>query len=426
MSRTWRALQALCATLLLSWTAVEATEPNNSTPRAFTMRFSLKGAALISQAPNAPMLYPERNAATSFWRLRFEPELRLFPAGPDVAIVAAYEQRLRVSSASTELSAGILPSEAPAPYRLSPLDWQLARSQGSSWRHEIDRFSAVARLSRVTVTLGRQAIGWGRGVLFGAVDLFSPFAPFEADREWRRGVDAVRADIKLKDRVSLDLVGAFGESSRASTFAARLRGYAGKADLEIVAGRRARDLFAGVTSSAAVGDAELHAEVAAFRTPDGIPSVDDVERTQVAWKAVAGASYRFGLGNGLMVFGEYHYSGFGVKDAGQILPLAKDPEFRDRYARGDTQILGRHAVAILATYEASPELTLSATWLHNPQDGSGLAAPSATLTMGDRLSILLTAYVPYGARPTGMALRSEHGGTPRALFLQLRVYGAAW
>jgi hypothetical protein len=48
--------------------------------------------------------------------------------------------------------------------------------------------------------------------LFGAVDLFSPFTPFEADREWRRGVDAVRCDLKLTDRASLDVVAAFGES----------------------------------------------------------------------------------------------------------------------------------------------------------------------------------------------------------------------
>ena len=35
---------------------------------------------------------------------------------------------------------------------------------------------------------------------------------------------------------------------------ARLRGYAGKADMEILGGSRAGDRFAGVTSSAAVGD----------------------------------------------------------------------------------------------------------------------------------------------------------------------------
>jgi hypothetical protein len=50
--------------------------------------------------------------------------------------------------------------------------------------------------------------GWRRGVLFTAVDLFAPFSPLEADREWRAGVDAVRTDIKLTERSSIDLVGA--------------------------------------------------------------------------------------------------------------------------------------------------------------------------------------------------------------------------
>jgi hypothetical protein len=100
------------------------------------------------------------------------------------------------------------------------------------WRHEIDRANAHVRVRRADITIGRQAIGWGRGVLFTAVDLFAPFSPLEADREWRAGVDAVRTDIKLTERSSIDLVGAFGSTLNDSAFAARVRGYAGTTDLE--------------------------------------------------------------------------------------------------------------------------------------------------------------------------------------------------
>ena len=67
-------------------------------------------------------------------------------------------------------------------------------------------------------------------MLFGAVDLFSPFSPLEADREWRRGVDAIRADVKLATDVAcLAVRGPQTEAqlrnlySRASIFAATSR-----------------------------------------------------------------------------------------------------------------------------------------------------------------------------------------------------------
>jgi hypothetical protein len=268
------------------------------------------------------------------------------------------------------------------------------------------------------VTLGRQAIGWGRGVMFGAVDLFSPFAPLEADREWRRGVDAVRADVKLTDRSSIDVVGAFDTTWDRSAVAARVRGYSGSFDVEVMAGRRAEDAFGGVTTSAAVGDAEIHGELAAFRVARGVP-LDD---SRVVWKAVVGGSYRFPIALGILAYGEYHYSGFGATRPEYIVPMLSTSSFRDRYLRGDTQILSRHAVALLLSYEASTVTSYSGQWIHNPRDASGVVAPGVTYALSNQLSLLGSMYVPYGRAPRGLLLRSEYGASALAGLLQLRVY----
>ncbi len=95
---------------------------------------------------------------------------------------------------------------------------------------------------------------------------------------------------------------------------------------------------------------------------------------------------------------------------------------QERYLRGDTQILGRHALAMLASYEVSPELSLAAQWLQSPVDGSGVLTPSATLTFGDKVSLLATAYLPYGRSPRGGTLKSEYGTAARSGFLQIRIY----
>jgi len=384
-----------------------------------SLRTSLKGAALVQRAPDAPLLFTEREGATSLWRLRLDAGAR---AGPRATFALAYEQRLRVESAPSVLSGGPLGGDAPPSYRLEPLDWPLSQGASFAWRHELDRASAALHLGRLEVTLGRQAIGWGRGVFFGAVDLFAPFSPLEADREWRRGVDAVRAEVRLSDRISAEAVAALGASARSSVLAARIRGHAGEVDAELVAGWRATDLVLGATSSAAMGDAEVHGELAVFRAEDPLPSGGAWGNPRLAPKAVAGGSYRFALGRGLAVLAEYHYSGLGARRPEEMVPLLSDPAFRARFLRGDTQLLGRHGAAVLASIELTNELSTQLLGLFSPRDGSGVASPAAVWTLSDAASVHLALYLPWGAGPDGLLLRSEHGATPLSGFLQLRIY----
>ncbi|HEY6105231.1 MAG TPA: hypothetical protein VIV59_04565, partial [Anaeromyxobacteraceae bacterium] len=248
-----------------------------------------------------------------------------------------------------------------------------------------------------------------------------PFSPLEADREWRRGVDALRADVKLADRWSLDGVAAFGESIDGSAFVARLRGYAGEVDGELVLGWRARDLMAGLVSSAAVGDAEVHGELAAYLTPDPYPGGLGAAG-RVVPKAVAGASYRIPVGQGLPVFLEWHWSGFGVADPADTIARLADPAFRERYLRGDTQILNQQVAALLASYEADPELTLSLLGLVSTRDASGVAAPGVTVRLGDRVTVQANLYLSWGARPVGLELQSDYGAVPFSAFVQAAVY----
>jgi hypothetical protein len=328
--------------------------------------------------------------------------------------------RLRVASDPGSLAGfGVLPAVAPAPYRIWQLDWSLSASDQYVWRHEIDRAWASWHGGGADVTIGRQAIGWGRGVVFSAIDLFAPFAPLEADREWRRGVDAVHAEVRLADHWSTDGAVAFGPTLDESIAGGRLRGFVGKVDAEAVAGWRARDVFWGGTSSAAVGKAELHGEIAVFHTPEDLPAHAAGDRTVV--KAVAGASYQWRLGHGLFTSAEYHYSGFGAAHASEFAALVTDPRFVTRLLRGDVQIMGRHAAAMLASYEMSPTLALSLQVLASPVDGSGVVAPTAVINVNDHLSIRATGYTGWGAGPSAGLPASEYGATPRALFLQAKI-----
>jgi hypothetical protein len=415
----WRVLGIVvvsCGLVVRPAPSAAAQEPDVETRSSLTVRTSIRTTGLVSNSPNAPDLFPERNTADSMFRVRIEPEMRL---NAKTTVSVAYEQRFRAGTGATGLAAfGILPSEAAPSFRIRPLIWRLRETPTAVWRHEIDRAHAHVRIRRADITIGRQAIGWGRCALFTAVDLFAPFSSLEADREWRAGVDAVRTDLKLTDRSSIELVGAFGRTLKTSTLGARVRGYAGTMDLEIVGGRRARDLFAGMTTSAAVGDAELHAEAAVFRVPaDTWP-----DNARPVWKIVVGGSYRLPIGSGILAYSEYHYSGFGAVRPEDIRALVATPSFAARVIRGDLQILSRHAVGVTGAYEGSPEVAWSGQWLHNPGDRSGIVAPGLTYTFSDAVSLLATFYVPYGRPPKDGVLQSEYGAASLSGLLQLRLY----
>ena len=401
------------AVLALAAAGEAAQDQEAESPSVLTVRTSVKATGLILRAPDAPDLFSERTTAQSMVRLRIEPEIR---ANKNTTFTVAYEQRLDYASGASGIAAiGILPSAVATTYRIEPLVWRVLDSGNGTWRHEIDRANAQVHVRRADLTIGRQAIGWGRGVMFTAVDLFAPFSPLEVDREWRSGVDAVRADVKLTERSSLDFVGAFSDTLDRSSFAVRARGYAGTIDVEVVGGRRAEDLFGGVTSSAAVGDAEVHGEAAAFRVPAGVEH-------DVVWKAVIGGSYRLPIGAGILAYAEYHYSGFGARHPETITVLLTTPSFLERFVRGDMQILSRHVIGVTGSYEASPEFTYSGQWLHNPGDGSGIVAPALTYTFNDAVSLLGSVYVPYGEAPEGRLVRSEYGAAPLSGLLQWRLY----
>jgi hypothetical protein len=382
---------------------------------------ALKSSALVTRAPYDPTLFPDPTSAEGLWQLRLDLEGRL-PAS--LRAGAAWQTGLGVTSAGAGLAglSGILPGRAPVAYRIWQLSWPIAEELPYlSWTQEIDRLWVSAEAGPLRVTAGRQAVGWGRGVLFGAVDIFAPFPALQADREWRAGVDAVRVDVKLGQHLAVDAVGAFGPTLDGSAFGARVRGYLGDVDGEVVVGWRARDPFAGLTASAAVGDVEVHAELAVFRTPDPWPGGMGADQ-RIAPMAVAGASYRIPAGKGIYLLAEYYHSGFGFESARAVIPSLADPGVRERLLRGDTQTLGRDTAALILSYEATEELTATLTVLESLQDGSGIAAPGATVRLGNRVAVSAALYPSWGARPAGGSLGSFWGTAPMAGYVQVAVY----
>ena len=411
--RSWRLIVVLGFLPMLAGAAEDETN-------LLELRSSLKGTLLMTRAREVSLLAPEQVGAASFWRIRLEP--RVLPA-PWLTIFGAYEQRVRVASSSSALASPGLPrTDTTAPWRVVALEGSLSSGPSYSYWHEVDRLALSFHLPRVELTVGRQALGWGRGMMFGAVDVFAPFTPLEVDREWRRGVDAVRVDVRLTPRTSVEVVGVFGDHLDRSAFAGRLRGYLGPVDAEVVGGWRAKDWFVGVTASASLFDAEFHGELAAFFLPVPWRYGGALGNDRLVLKAVLGASYQFNVGEGLRAVVEYHASGFGLPFPASALDLAGDSALQSRFLRGDFQILGRHVLGASLSYPVDLTLATSLQVLIDPLDGSGVVAPTVNWDLAENVSLLAGAYFGWGALPQVLDLRSQFGATPLTVLVQLRVY----
>jgi hypothetical protein len=77
--------------------------------------------------------------------------------------------------------------------RLLDLEATVVRGEDVEVVMELDRLSLTWQRREFRLVVGRQAITWGVNFFWPVLDLFAPFAPERIDREYKPGVDAMRA-----------------------------------------------------------------------------------------------------------------------------------------------------------------------------------------------------------------------------------------
>ncbi len=375
-----------------------------------------KWTSLTSQTPDDPVLYPESTTWAELMRLRLDLKVQ---HSHTLDTQVAYEQGFRwVSGAS---AAGN--THANVPFRISQMAWPVTRATAQQrHEHEIDRLLMNYHPTWGDVTVGRQAVGLGRGVVFSAMDLFIPFSPLDIDREWRRGVDAVRVERRITDTTSAELLSVWGETWEQSAVLGRLRGYVGDLDAEILVGQRAQDDILGMSMSGILGGAEVHSEITTFHTHEPQPEGGFLGHSHTAIQAVVGTSYTFNWGSGLTLLGEYLYNGLGVESIEQSQAQLTDLTFMSRVTRGDMQILSQQALALQASYPLDLTVNGGLLVLLSPRDQSGVVTPSVIFDIGQTGRLITSAYIPWGPESKQGQLQSEYGNTPLSAFVQVAWY----
>jgi hypothetical protein len=260
----------------------------------------------------------------------------------------------------------------------------------------VDRANFAYGDSTAGITVGRQTISWGNGIVFSVLDLISPFTPTAIDREYKPGDDGLFARTTVGDNKDIETYGIIrrdiddGEVSWDSSVLAakgRLRLNEGEHSysIETAGASRYGDGFAGVGFS---GDA------AGFVTRfDGT----------TMW--IDGSTYCSGLINldrGFIIdeqnwyaFLEYYRSGLGRNE--QQAKESFEP-LVEGLRRGDLFVTKNDYLAPGFRVELSPRNQFQTTVILNLNDGSGLLQPQYQFLYLDNLEFTIQGTIPFGGR----------------------------
>lgn len=273
----------------------------------------------------------------------------------------------------------------------------------------IDRANITLRLPHCDLTVGRQAISLGTTYFWNPNDLLTAFSPYEFDRDYKPGVDAVKADIALGKFSGISFIYGAGESFRLNESALLIRAFANllNFDLAIMGGRFRQDGFVGVDFSGELGPGiGVRGELSYFAAES------DDDFIQV----VVGSEYRFE--NDLYISAEYFYNGFGTSHTHRYVRKLTSK----RIMEGDIYNISRHYLGILGSYELTPLLIVSLAPIINLIDYSILINPTIIYSLSDNAEIVAGMVIGEGRKPRRLIFKSEFGAYPDFTFVEIKYY----
>jgi len=355
----------------------------------------------------------------------------------------AYEfhgvQSVNYSSAETGPAVAQL-SLVPGDLRYRAFDatwnWHAGTTPGASFF--IDRANVRVSLPHADVTVGRQAITWGKTYFWNPLDVFLAFDPRQFDQDYKPGIDAVRVQIPFGPFAGFEMVGAMGRTIEATgqfenpgddvdatwfgtAVVARafttLRGF----DLSLQGGKIYGGNQIGFSVAGEVGPLEVRGEAGQLFAQSGGPRIPlfgpDVALVEDATVAVVGVGHRFE--SSLTLEAEYFRNGFGDPDQLE--------ESLVRFATGGALDLSENLFAAAVSYDILPILLGTIGTIVSIDDGSLQVQPRLVWSASDEIEVLGGAIVSQGEQPAlggplGIRLRSEFGSFADVYYAEVKWY----
>ena len=294
--------------------------------------------------------------------------------------------------------------------------WQ--HGDQSASRLQVDRLNLQWRNGAVDTTLGRQAVGFGRILIYSPLDVIAPFAPDAIDTEVRSGVDALHTIFNYGLDGQFGAIAVWGEEARYDSFLATWSDNRKGLDMLMISGQLRGHTMFGAGLAGSLGTLGLKGEFSVHKGRD----VGEVGGDLHDSYAIAAIETWYRFDNGISLIVQYLYNGPGTddpKDYPEVLASAPLQE-------GLTQLLGRHYLIAAPSYELHPLATVQGLLIYNLEDHSALIRPTLDLNLDDNLSLQLFWTWNTGQEPKVISSllsvepRSEFGvrGDSGGLFLK--------
>ncbi|MCF6290954.1 MAG: hypothetical protein L3J03_08175 [Desulfobacterales bacterium] len=286
--------------------------------------------------------------------------------------------------------------------RLFDLSYRLSEDNDQLLYHRLDRLVLTLQPAWGSVSLGRQALTWGNGLLFNPMDLFNPFAPTDIQRDYKTGDDMAVVSFSLKSGNELQLLAvvrrnpAGGKVDRDhSSLAAKYHFSRNTAEYDLMAASHYRDAVLGLGRVGYIGDA-------AVRLDGTWTMLNSGSGNDNFFSLVANLDYSWvWLDKNYYGLVEFFFNGLGGDRYTRALA---DPDMAARLARGELYTLGRTYLAGELRVELHPLFNLSLTAITNLADPSGLLQPRGVWDLSQSTRLTCGAIIPYGRSGT------EYGG----------------
>lgn len=432
-----RAVQVLLIFGLALWfDSGQSSALVGDTEGAFGMDGSLRAIGAVIHNYDYPPFFGKDNEIDEYLQ-----GILRFTAGGRPIDRLVYE--IHLVQSLTYFSAGVAPgagafnlAAGKSRYRAIDAGWDWLEEEKTTASLWFDRFNLKIALARADITIGRQAITFGKAYFWNPLDVFLPFDPNQFDRDYKAGVDALRLDIPLGNFSGFTLVGVLGReldmsgnyrsgdktwdaSWYGSSLLARLFANARGWDLAFQGGKVYGGYQIGEGLVGEINALEIRAEAAYLWAEDSppLPSPLQGDLIEDHLTSVAGLGHRFE--NNLVLEVEYLYNGGGEKNDLNSAWV--------RFQNGVILHLGRHLLGFMASYDFMPILVGQITMIYSLSDSSALIQPSLTVSLTDNADLLLGANINSGRRPEGDSIenteiKSEFGTYPDFYFAEVKFY----
>ena len=240
----------------------------------------------------------------------------------------------------------------------------------------VDRLTVEFQWKAADLRVGRQALNWGSAF---AVNPTDPFPEVLLTEPWRprSGMNAARLDIPIGDVHGVQLVAGSDDALLHPRLASRVTVNLLETDGSLVGAWREEigEGIVGVDLKGTLG-VGFWFEGVAHLPADGQPSEE----------LAAGLDYSFPVLQSLIVTAQYYRNGSGATGAGSPSLFAEREPFRPAFS-------GRDYLMASVASGLTPDLSLSALWVHNLNDGTAFLVPALSVVASDTIDVSVAAQV---------------------------------